>query len=139
MSVNAAYVFRVRFRLDPTGVRVDPNEFETVLRRPADPPGDENADGHTLLEESGWLFFRDALWRGNVNDESYLRERLADHLGVPVSSVRFSELETDGAHLDALKDAIADEIEGTGGVNAFDAESVDDVLHKYLGSSIRVV
>ncbi len=137
--MDAAYVFRVRFRLDPPGVRVDPNEFETVLRRPADPPGETASDRHTLLAESGWLFFRDALWRGNVNDESYLRERLTDHLGVPVSSVRFSELETDAAHLDALKDAIADEIDGTGGVNAFDAESVDDVLHKYLGSSIRVV
>ena len=75
----AAYVFRVRFRLDPDEVRVDPNEFETVLRMPAAEPGDE-----------GWLFFQRNLWRGNIGDEGHLRSVAEDHLGVPVASVSFS-------------------------------------------------
>ena len=73
----AAYVFRVRFRLDPDGVRVDPDVFETVLRIPAPTPG-----------EKGWLFFQRTLWRGAVGDESHMRSVAEDHLGVPVASVR---------------------------------------------------
>jgi hypothetical protein len=119
--MDAAYVFRVRFRLDPAEGRVDPNEFETVLRIPATTPGDE-----------GWLFFQQHLWRGEVGDESHLREVAEASLDVPVSSVSFSELETDQAFLDALKDEIA------GNLATFNAESVDEVLHKYLGSSIHV-
>lgn len=125
--MNAAYVFRVRFRLDPADARVDPNEFETVLRVPAERPG-----------EDGWLFFRDNLWRGDVNDERHLRDEAESLLGVPVSAVSFSELETDRAYLDALEGAIDEEIGGTDGTNAFNADSVDEVLSKYLGSSIRV-
>jgi hypothetical protein len=125
--MDAAYVFRVRFRLDPEGARADPNEFETVLRIPADPPG-----------EDGWLFFRDNLWRGEVNDGRHLREEAGSLLGVDVSRVTFSELETDPAYLAALKRAVAGEIEETGRTNAFNADSVDEVLSKYLGSSIRV-
>lgn len=125
--MEAAYVFRVRFRLDPDDARVDPNEFETVLRIPAETPGDD-----------GWLFFRDNLWRGEANDERFLREQAEGLLSVPVSSVRFSELETDPDYLSALKRAIESEIEGTGGTNEFNATTVDEVLSKYLGSSIRV-
>ncbi|MFC4357314.1 LWR-salt protein [Halobium salinum] len=125
--MNAAYVFRVRFRLDPEGARVDPNEFETVLRIPADPPG-----------EDGWLFFRDNLWRGEAGDERHLRDEAESLLSVPVSSVRFSELETDPEYLSALKRAIEDDIEGTDGTNSFNATTVDETLSKYLGSSIRV-
>ena len=40
---------------------------------------------------------------------------------------------TDGAYLDALKAAIADDLP------LFNADSVSAVLNKYLGSSIRVV
>ncbi|ATW90024.1 hypothetical protein halTADL_3322 [Halohasta litchfieldiae] len=119
--MDAAYVFRVRFRLDPDDVRVDPNEFETVLRIPAAEPGKE-----------GWLFFQQHLWRGKVGDEKHLREIAEDHLGVSVSAASFSELETDEPYLDALKDEIAV------GVARFNADSVDEVLHKYLGSSIHV-
>ena len=46
--MDARYLFRVRFRLEPTGgVCVEPREFETRLSRPADEPGTE-----------GWLFRR---------------------------------------------------------------------------------
>jgi len=117
----AAYVFRVRFRLDPDAVRVDPNEFETVLRIPAADPGAE-----------GWLFFQRNLWRGEIGDESHLRSVAEDHLGVPVESISFSELETDPSYLDYLKDEIAADLA------LFNADSVDELLHKHLGSSIHV-
>jgi hypothetical protein len=117
----AAYVFRVRFRLDPDKGRVDPNAFETVLRIPAAGPGEE-----------GWLFFQRNLWRGEIGDKSHFRSVAEDHLGVPVESITFSELETDDRYLDALKDEIAADL------TLFNADSVDEVLHKYLGSSIRV-
>ncbi|WP_101294576.1 LWR-salt protein [Halegenticoccus soli] len=120
--MNAAYVFRVRFRLAPAeGVRVDPREFETVLRLPAAEPG-----------EDGWLFFRDSLWRGNANDERHLRDRFEEALGVPVAGATFRELETDEAYLDALKSEIGRDL------SRFNADDVAEVLHKYLGSSIRV-
>jgi hypothetical protein len=119
--MDAAYVFRVRFRLDPADVRVDPAEFETVLRRPAAPPG-----------EDGWLFFRDVLWRGDAGDEAHLRRLASEWLGVTVTAASFQELETDEAYLDALRDAIeADPGE-------FGGDSPREVLHKHLGSSIRV-
>lgn len=118
----ASYVFRVRFRLDPAeGVAVDPETFETVVRVAAPPPGEE-----------GWLFFRDELWRGDVGDEDHLRSLAEGWLSVPVVGVSFSELRTDEASLDALRTAIEDH------PDAFDGDSPREVLHKYLGSSIRV-
>jgi hypothetical protein len=123
--MDAAYVFRVRFRLDATGVRLDPREFETVLRVPVvDPTDDEDPDG--------WLFFRDNLWHGEANDERHLRRTASELLDVDVTSVTFAELETDSASLDVLREAIASNLD------EFNADSVDEVLHKYLGSSIRV-
>lgn len=119
--MDAAYVFRIRFRLDPDDVEVDPTEFETVLRIPAAPPGDE-----------GWLFFQTHLWRGEVGDENHLRSIAEARLGVPVSAATFSELETDESYLDGLTDEIAGELA------MFNADSVDEVLHKYMGSSIHV-
>lgn len=120
---SARYVFRVRFRLDPdpAGVAVDPSTFETSLTREADPPGTE-----------GWRFFRDNCWRGELADEAHFRDLSESALGVPVESVSFSELRTDEVYLAALKEAIADDLA------AFNAESVSEVLSKYLGSSIRV-
>jgi len=117
----AAYVFRVRFRLDPDEGRVDPSSFETILRIPAADPGAE-----------GWLFFQRNLWRGEVGDESHFRSVAEDHLGVSVVSVTFSELETGPSYLDELKTEIADD------PSRFNADSVDEVLRKHLGSSIRV-
>ena len=121
---SARYVFRVRFRVEPSPpeVSVDPAEFETTLYRAAAPPG-----------EADWLFFRDHLWRGNVGDETYFREVAEDALGVPVVSISFSELQTDQVYLDALRDAIGSQL------SEFKAETVNETLKKYLGSSIRVV
>jgi hypothetical protein len=119
---NAAYVFGVVFRLDPEpGVRVQPERFEATLERRADPPG-----------EPGWLFFRDNLWHGEVNNEVHLRELASEALGVPVDSVSFRELRTDAAYLDALREAVGADL------SQFRADSVDEALHKYLGSSIHV-
>jgi hypothetical protein len=121
---RARYVFRVAFRLDPAAERVsvDPAGFETTLFREADPPG-----------EDGWLFFRDNLWRGELGDSEHFRALSEEALGVPVTSVSFSELRTDAAYLHALRDEIG------ANLAAFRAESVDEALSKYLGSSIRVV
>ncbi|WP_253738224.1 LWR-salt protein [Halohasta salina] len=117
----AAYVFRIRLRLGPDGVQVDPNEFETVLRIPAPTPGEE-----------GWLFFQQHLWRGAVGDAAHMRSVAEDHLDVPVDSISFSELETDRSYLDALNAEIAADLD------RFNADSVDEVLHNHLGSSIHV-
>ncbi|WP_254864763.1 LWR-salt protein [Halovivax gelatinilyticus] len=120
---TARYVFRIRFRLEPTqsAVTTDPATFETKLYRTADPPG-----------ESGWLFFRDHLWRGRVGDEAHVRRLAEAALDVPVVSVSFRELQTDRAYLDALRAAIGDQLD------AFKAETVDEAVTKYLGSSIHV-
>lgn len=119
--MEASYVFRVRFRLDPDGVRVEPAEFETVVRRPADPPGEE-----------GWLFFRNTLWRGEAGDETHVRNLASEWLDVTVTAASFQELETDEAYLEALRDAIDEHPEH------FDGDAPREVLHKYMGSSIRV-
>ncbi|MFB6303769.1 MAG: LWR-salt protein [Haloferacaceae archaeon] len=118
---DAAYVFRVRFRPDPDGVRLDPATFEATLERPADPPGTD-----------GWLFFRDRLWRGEVGDEAAVREWAERRLGVPVVSVSFAELRTDEAYLAALREAVAADLA------PFNADDADAALTKYLGSSIHV-
>jgi len=119
--MDAAYVFAVAFRLDPDDATVDPDRFETTLEIPASEPG---ADG--------WLFFRDRLWRGEIGDGPAFRELAGDRLGVEVVAADFRELRTDREHLDALKSGIA------AGLDRFNADSVDEVLRKYLGSSIHV-
>ncbi len=122
-EAGARYVFRVTVRFDPRpGYRADPDTAETVLSRAADPPG-----------EDGWLFFRDTLWRGELGDAAHGRRLAEEALEVPVESVTFSELRTSQAYLDDLKAAIA------GDLAAFNAETVSEVLKKYLGSSIHVV
>lgn len=140
--MDAAYVFRVRLRLNPRaeGVALDPATVETTMERAADPPG-----------EDGWLFFRDNLWRGEANDPEHARDLTHEALlgerprkrptpegrPVTVESVDFRELRTDREYLDALKEAIRADLDaGTGTFGA--ADSVDDVLRNYLGSSIHV-
>ncbi|MCU4801278.1 LWR-salt protein [Halobacteria archaeon HArc-gm2] len=120
---TASYVFRVRFRVEPgpPELSVEPNSFETVLYREADRPGSE-----------GWLFFRDNLWRGDLGDEAHFRELTEEALDVPVTEVSFRELQTEGAYLDELKERIAADLD------LFNADTVSEVLTKYLGSSIRV-
>lgn len=121
--MDARYVFAVRFRVEPSaeGVSVEPNEFETRLYREADPPGEE-----------GWLFFRNNLWRGEINDEDHFRQLTEEVLDETVLSVEYRALETDEEYLAALKDEIGEDL-GT-----FNADSVSEVLNKYLGSSLEV-
>ncbi|WP_367176554.1 LWR-salt protein [Haloarcula rubripromontorii] len=122
-GATARYVFRVEIRLEPAADRLwtDPDRFETTLYRASDEPGTD-----------GWLFFRDTLWRGELADEPHFRRLVEDELGCQVVSASFSELRTDEAYFDALKTKIADDL------SLFNADSVSDVLNKYLGSSIRV-
>lgn len=119
--MDAAYVFAVAFRLDPDGAGVDPDRFEATMEVPANEPGTD-----------GWLFFRDRLWRGEIGDEPTFRALASDRLGVDVVAAEFRELRTDEAFLDALKREIAADLD------RFNAGSVDEVLRKYLGSSVRV-
>ncbi|WP_050032516.1 LWR-salt protein [Halorubrum halophilum] len=119
--MDAAYVFAVAFRLDPDGAAVDPDRFETTMEVPASEPDTE-----------GWLFFRNRLWRGEIGDEPSFRTLAGDRLGVEVVTADFRELRTDREYLDALKSEIAADL------GRFNADSVDEVLHKYLGSSIHV-
>jgi hypothetical protein len=119
----AHYVFRVRFRVEPTDpdVSLAPDTFETVLRKRAATPGEDD-----------WLFFRDNLWHGEVNDERHLRETASETLGVEVDAVSFSELVCEEAYLLAFREAIAEHLD------LFRADDATDVLSKYLGSSLRV-
>ena len=123
--MDARYVFRVELRLeaDEPGVRLEPSTAGTTVTvaREAPEPGRE-----------GWLFFRDTLWRGEVSDADYGRRLAEEWLGEPVESVSFRELQVDEAYFTAMKDAIADDL------SLFNADDVDEVLSKYLGSSIRV-
>jgi hypothetical protein len=119
--MDAAYVFAVAFRLEPEGATADPDRFETTMEVPASAPG-----------EPGWLFFRDRLWRGEIGDEPSFRSLASERLGVEVVDASFSELRTDPEYLDALKNEIAADL------GAFNADSVDDALRKYLGSSVHV-
>ena len=118
----AHYVFAVRFRLEPDdGITIEPTVFETRLSRRAEPPG-----------EAGWLFFRDHLWHGALNDPEHARERFGRALGVTVVDAEFRGLHTDEAYLDSLREAVA------ANLGLFNAETVDGALSKYLGSSIQV-
>lgn len=120
---DAAYVFQIRFGVDAAdaAVSLSPSSFEATMSRRADLPG-----------EDGWLFFRDNLWRGEVNDPAHLRTLAEEALGVPVEHVEFRELRTDAVYLEALKRAIAADL------TLFRAEDVGEVLSKYLGSSVHV-
>lgn len=124
--MEGRYVFRARVRLEPTrpDVSLEPSSAETTvtLFLDAPKPGTE-----------GWRFFRDALWRGEVGDPDHAADLASEWLGEPVESVSFRELQVDTAYREALRSAIADDLE------AFNAESVDEVVSKYLGSSVRVI
>ncbi|GAB3676208.1 LWR-salt protein [Halopiger thermotolerans] len=123
--MDGAYVFSVDVRLEPArpGIRLEPSSAATTVTvfREAPAPGTE-----------GWLFFRNTLWRGEVADEEYARQLAEEWLDQPVESVSFRELQVDEEYFDALKAEIAADLE------AFNADSVSEVLSKYLGSSIRV-
>jgi hypothetical protein len=116
-------VFRVRFRLDAPGVETDPGTFETVVRYPAAEPGDE---------EGRWRFFEEWLWRGELTDKRRFREVMEEWLSVPVDHVSFSECVVSERYNDAWADAVATELD------RYNADSVREVRHNHLGSSIRV-
>ena len=120
---DAEYVFIARVRLspDPPDVRIEPAVIETTLFKRAPPPGD-----------AGWLFFRDHLWRGQVNDETHVRSLAEAWLDTEIEEISFRELRTDDVYLDALKAEIG------ANLALFRADNVADVLKKYLGSSIHV-
>lgn len=121
--MRARYAFGVRVRLEPArdGIEVDPATIETTVYRDADEPGTE-----------GWLFFRDTLWRGELSDADYGRRLVDEWIDAPVESVDFRALHTDEEYLDALKAEVAADLE------LFKADTVSEVLSKYLGSSIEV-
>ena len=119
--MEAAYAFRVRFRLEPTDVSLEPSTFDTRAYLAAAEPG-----------EDGWLLFRDVCWRGDVNDESYVCDLFTERLGVPVEAVSFAALHLDSAYRERLHAEIATQLD------AFNAESVSAVISKYLGSSVIV-
>ncbi|MFC6890734.1 LWR-salt protein [Halorubrum trueperi] len=119
--MDATYVFRVTVRLDPDGATLDPDRFEATMEIPASEPG-----------EDGWLFFRDRLWRGEIGDLDAFRAFASELLDADVVDASFRELRTDDAFLDALK------VEIGGDLDPFNADSVDEVLRKYLGSSVHV-
>ncbi|WP_332899861.1 LWR-salt protein [Haladaptatus sp. CMSO5] len=120
---HARYVFEIRVR--PESARDDltlsPAEMSVKLYKDAAQPG-----------EDGWLFFRDYLWRGNLNDATAFTRDLEDAFSLRVVGVEFKGLQTSTAYLDALKDEIH------GHLDLFNADSVDEVVSKYLGSSIQV-
>lgn len=123
--MEGRYVFRARIKLEPEheAVSVEPSSAEATVTffREAPEPGTE-----------GWLFFRDTLWRGEASDDEYVRQLATEWLGEPVESASFRELQVDEAYFEALKAEIADDLE------AFKADTVDEALSKYLGSSVRV-
>jgi hypothetical protein len=61
-----------------------------------------------------------------------MREVAEDALGQPVESIAFRELRTTQAYLDDLRAEIGEDLD------LFNASTVDEVLSKYLGSSIHV-
>jgi len=121
--MDGAYVFRVRFRVAATDdASVSPAAFETTFRYAAPAPGTD-----------GWLFFREYLWRGDVTDHEHARRFVDDRVDVSVERVEFRSLRADREYVDALRDAVADDLD------AFNADDVDAALSKYLGSSVDVV
>jgi len=120
---SARYAFAVRFRLDALAAdwEAAPRRIERTCYRTAPPPG-----------EPGWLFFRDHLWRGEANHPGHLADLVEDAFSLPVEHVEFRGLRTDETHFEALKHEIDSDL------NRFNADSMSEVLTKYLGSSIRV-
>jgi hypothetical protein len=119
----STYVFRVRFTLDTrVDVRTDPREFETVVTREAPAPDDE-----------AWPLFESWLWHGELTDERHFRREVESWLNVPVASASFSELRVTPSEREALEAAVEADLD------RFDADSVREVLHRHLGSSLRVV
>jgi hypothetical protein len=122
--MEGAYVFRVRFGLPTSGVDATPDAFETVVRLPAAPPGDD---------DGAWRFFETWLWHGELTDEQQFTPVVEGWLSVPVCSVQFSELVVDEAYHEAWTEAVAEEVE------RYNAATAREVRHQHLGSSVRII
>lgn len=120
---RARYAVAVRFRLDAATPewQVESPAVERTCYRRAPTPG-----------EPGWLFFREHLWRGEFNHPDHLAALVEEAFGVPVEHVEFRGLRTDEAYFEALKDEIGTDL------IRFNADSVSEVVKKYLGSAIQV-
>lgn len=121
IEMEARYVFVATVRLSPERLQVDPDRIDVRIAWPAAEP-----------ETPGWMFFRDNLWRGELNDPSHVRSLVAADLDVDVSDLEFRAFEVDQEYLEAFRAAIADDLD------AFRADDVDEVLNKYLGSRLEV-
>lgn len=121
--MNGEYAFGVQIHLEPQSpaVRLEPAVVETRCLLTAPTPGEE-----------GWLFFRDHCWRGEIRDERPVRELLEEHLGHTVVGVELRGLHVDEAYREALEAEIAADL------NAFRADSIGEVVSKYLGSRLEV-
>ncbi|MFQ3318893.1 MAG: hypothetical protein ACI8UR_002317 [Natronomonas sp.] len=122
-SGTAEYVFKVELQLSPDdpSVWLEPASVETTLFKQAAVPGEDD-----------WLFFRDNLWRGEVNSPDHMRQLAEETLDVEVRAIEFRELRTDESYYEALKAAIGDNLE------LFKADDVSEVITKYLGSRVHV-
>ena len=120
---DAEYIFAVELELSPSDpdVYLEPSSLETTLHKRAAQPGEDD-----------WLFFRDNLWRGEVNDEAHLRELAEETLGVGVRSIEFREFRTDDEYYAALRAEIDENLE------LFKADDTPEVVTKYLGSRVHV-
>ncbi len=117
----AAYRFVVTFRLAHDGLAVDPDTFETTVRKPAPEPGTE-----------GWLFFRNTLWHGEISDPEPFETRLGERLGVEVLDADFRAFECAPEERAALAAAIESN------ADAFGADTAEGVVHDHFGSALEV-
>ncbi|MEF8808550.1 LWR-salt protein [Natronomonas sp.] len=120
---DAEYLFKVQLYLDAEApdVWLDPAITETTMHKAAAEPG-----------EDGWMFFRDNLWRGEINNYDHTRRLAEEALGMEVRSIEFRELRASEAYYEALQDEIGDHLD------AFKADDAAEVVKKYLGSRVHV-
>lgn len=122
-DADAAYVFKVQLYLAPEApdVWLDPAITETMMHKEAPNPGEE-----------GWMFFRDNLWRGEINNYEHTRRLAEEALGMEVRSIEFRELRASEEYYEELQAEIGEHLD------AFKADDAAEVVKKYLGSRVHV-
>jgi hypothetical protein len=122
-DADAAYLFKVQLYLAPeaSDVWLEPAITETMMHKAAAEPGEE-----------GWMFFRDNLWRGEINNYEHTRRLAEEALGMEVRSIEFRELRASEQYYEDLQAEIADNLD------AFKADDAAEVVKKYLGSRVHV-
>ncbi|QLD84254.1 LWR-salt protein [Natronomonas halophila] len=122
-DAEAAYLFTVQLYLDAEApdVWLDPAITETTMHKAAAEPGEE-----------GWMFFRDNLWRGEINNYEHTRRLAEEALGMEVRSIEFRELRASEAYYEDLQAEIGEHLD------AFKADDAAEVVKKYLGSRVHV-